>query len=315
MEKALELIMFCGLPASGKSTYSQLYKEKGYEVLSSDEIREEIQSKLDSGELIMPTFTNLNSMVFDQIKSLTANALKNSKSVVIDATNLGRRRRKIFLKQLYRTPCKKICYLFLTSIEECKRRNALRRGYAKVPDDIMQKMCCNIELPYYFDGFDEIVPIIDSTPVYFDYEWTLNFDQDNPHHTLTLGEHMQKAYDYAVENNYNDNLKEVIKYHDIGKYYTKGYLNSRGEVTTHAHFYGHENYGAYLYLTWRVCEKNLTKEQFEKYLYQALLINCHMRPLVLWKKQEVVKSKDKQLFGEEFFNDIVNLNKADIFAH
>ncbi len=315
MENTIELILFCGLPASGKSTYSKLYKEKGYVVLSSDEIRLEIQSKLDGGEMVMPSNTNLNSMVFDQIKSYTANALKNGKSVVVDATNLGRRRRRIFLRQLYRTPCKKICVLFLTSINECKRRNALRQGYAVVPDDIMQKMCTNIELPYYFDGFDEIIPIIDDVQVDFDYSLTMDFQQNNPHHTLTLGEHMLKAYEYANENNFNDRLKEVVKYHDIGKFYTQTYVNTRGEVTSIAHYYGHENYGAYLYLTWRCCGKNVTKEQFEYYLYQALLINCHMRPLTLWRKQDVVKSKDKALFGEEFFNDIVNLNKADIFAH
>ena len=74
----------------------------------------------------------------------------------------------------------------------------------------------------------------------------------------------------------------------------------------------------------RVSEQTLTyielrvhfeEEMTEEYLYQAVLINCHMRPLILWKHQEVVKSKDKQLFGEEFFNDLVNLNKADILAH
>ncbi len=315
MENTLELIMLCGVPASGKSTYSKLYKEKGYVVLSSDEIREDLQNKLELGEIIMPTFTNLNSMVFDEIKSKASNSLKNGKSVVIDATNLGRRRRKIFLKQLYRTPCKKICNLFLTSIDECKRRNSLRTGYAKVPDDAMQKMFCNVELPYYFDGFDQIIPIFDSVPVKFDFEWTMDFKQDNPHHSLTLGEHMLKAYEYAVENNFNERLKEVVKYHDIGKYYTKTFLNMRGEITHVAHFYGHENYGAYLYLTWRCLGKKVTSEEFEKYLYQALLINCHMRPLNLWKKQEVVKSKDKDLFGQEFFDDLVNLNKADIFAH
>lgn len=315
MENNLELIMFCGLPASGKSTYSQLYKEKGYAVLSSDEIREDFQNKIDNGEMIIPDNTNLNSMVFDEIKSLASKALKNGKSVVVDATNLGRRRRRIFLNQLYRTPCKKVCNLFLTSIEECFKRNSLRSGNAVVPNEVMQKMCCNIELPYYFDGFDEIIPIIDSVPVNFDYSWTLNFNQDNPHHSLTLGEHMLKAYEYAVENNFNDRLKETVYYHDIGKYYTQTYFNSRGEVSKHAHYYGHENYGAYLYLTWRCCGKKVTTEQFNKYLYQAVLINCHMRPLILWKHQEVVKSKDKQLFGEEFFNDLVNLNKADILAH
>ena len=38
----MELIMFVGIPASGKSTKSALYRELGYEVLSSDDIRNEL---------------------------------------------------------------------------------------------------------------------------------------------------------------------------------------------------------------------------------------------------------------------------------
>ena len=33
MENTLELIMLCGIPASGKSTYSKLYKEKGLMII------------------------------------------------------------------------------------------------------------------------------------------------------------------------------------------------------------------------------------------------------------------------------------------
>ncbi len=315
MEKLAKLIMFCGIPASGKSTYSKIYKDMGYVVLSSDDIRVNFQNKIDAGEMIIPNNTNLNSMVFDEIKRLTADALRKGKNVVVDATNLGRRRRRNFLKQQYRTPCKKICNLFVTSIDECLKRNALRQGFARVPDDAMHKMLCNVELPYYFDGFDEIVPIIDSVPVNFDFNWTLDFSQDNPHHTETLGGHMLKAHAYAVENGFSEEMQKVAKLHDIGKYYTKTFVNSRGEVTEIAHYYGHENYGAYLYLTWHLCGKAVTKQEFEKILYQANLINCHMRPLTLWRQEEVVKGKDKKLFGEEFFNDLVNLNKADRFAH
>ena len=35
----MELIFFVGIPASGKSTLANQYREQGYQVLSSDEIR------------------------------------------------------------------------------------------------------------------------------------------------------------------------------------------------------------------------------------------------------------------------------------
>lgn len=315
MKKRVEFVLFEGIPASGKTTKTEEYRKKGYVVYSSDVIRAEIEEKIAAGQMVMPSNTDLNSLVFDTIKGRVIKSLKEGKSVVLDATNLGRKRRMNFRKALYKIDCVYTCVLFITSVEECVRRNALRVGEANVPDDVMYRMFCNFECPFYWEGWDNIIPIIDGVPYKFDFTKVADFSQENPHHTLTLGEHMAATYQFAVANGFSEAVKTAAQYHDIGKLYTKRFENRRGERTETAHFYGHENYSAYLYLTEACCGKVLTKEEFERVLYVANLINCHMRPLNIWRDNPNAREKDKRLFGEQFFTDLVNLNKCDRAAH
>lgn len=316
MEKEeLEFVCFIGAPASGKTTKAEEYRRKAYAVFSSDEVRAKIEAKLASGELVMPSNTDLKSMIFDEIKRETIEALKRGQSVVLDATNLGRRRRMNFRKSLYRIPCVHTCLLFITARDECLRRNALRTGVARVPDEAMYKMFCNFECPNYWEGWDRIIPIADDVPYAFDFAQVVDFTQDNPHHTLTLGGHMDATYRLAVENGFSECVQKCAKYHDIGKFYTKRFENRYGERTETAHFYGHENYSAFLYLTEQCCGKTLTKEEFDKVLYETNLINCHMRPLILWRNNPEMKNKDKKLFGEQFLEDLVALHQCDRAAH
>ena len=69
-KELVEFIMFVGIPASGKTTEAEKYRRKGYAIYSSDVIRAEIEEKLATGQMVMPTNTDLNSLVFDTIKSV-----------------------------------------------------------------------------------------------------------------------------------------------------------------------------------------------------------------------------------------------------
>jgi hypothetical protein len=77
----------------------------------------------------------------------------------------------------------------------------------------------------------------------------------------------------------------------------------KGEVTPIAHYYSHENVGAYLYLTY--CYKDSTD------LYIANLIQHHMD----FFKGEKYLQKIADRFGEEFMRDLTLLHEADINAH
>ena len=133
--------------------------------------------------------------------------------------------------------------------------------------------------------------------------------------TLTLDAHLEAAVRYCAEQNCGEMLERVARYHDIGKLYTKQYCNSRGVATADAHYMGHENYGAYLYLTEMCCGKQLSAEEFRQVLYETNLINCHMRPLLQWSWIDGAEKKDVELFGKAFVSDLKVLNRVDRAAH
>lgn len=302
--ESTELVMLVGIPGCGKSSVSSEYKEYGYEVHSSDLIRKELYGSEE--------IQRRASEVFEILKQSVRKDLKNGNSCVIDATNLSRRRRISMLGSLSKYAATKICVVVLASPETCLIRNSERER--KVPAEAVYKMLCSFETPYYYEGWDQINIVTSGEPYVFPREEAAVFAQDNPYHKLTLGEHMTAARDYCSEHGFSEAVCEAAWYHDIGKLYTKRFMNSRGEPSETAHFYGHENYSAYLYL----CEKLLTGNSdsgLENVLYIANLINWHMRPLNAWKHTPVREEKDRKLIGESMYRDLMQLNQADRDAH
>ncbi|MDO4327489.1 MAG: ATP-binding protein [bacterium] len=303
--KKTELVVLVGLPGSGKSTYARKMRECGYQVHSSDEIRrelfgdEEIQKKKDK--------------VFGILIKRVGENLEQGKSCVVDATNLGRKKRMFVLANVQEIPCRKICVLFVTPVDICRRRNAARRR--RVTDEVFDKMLRAFECPGYYEGWDEIRPVFCQEKYRIPIEQAENFSQDNPHHSLTLGQHMEAARKYCEEHGYSEMLQQVAEYHDCGKLYTKQFCNKKGEVTETAHYYGHENYGAYLYLTHCCSEGKLKYPTWEDTLYAVQLINWHMRPLGVWRNSKKAQARDQRLLGEAFYEDLMKLHEADRAAH
>ena len=307
------LYVMIGIPASGKSTGARKLKDDGCIVLSSDEIRREIFGEgfpADEKER-----QKLKTTIFNTIKKEAKARLISGESVVIDATNLNRKKRIKLLSYIEPIPCHKKAMLFITSPEVCKARNALRERGKMVPSDDMNRLMKSFEIPVIGEGWDEIIPVIGSEKYEFPFELLANFSQDNPHHTLTLGGHMDAAKKYAEDHGYSPRLIKLSALHDIGKLYTKQFKNYKGEPSEIAHFYGHENLGAYLYLAMELCGKECEESEIREILYEAALINCHMRPLVAWRDSITAKERDKALFGEEFVCDIEKINAADRSAH
>ena len=90
-----------------------------------------------------------------------------------------------------------------------------------------------------------------------------------------------------------------------------GILRSGFDKTKEAHYYGHENAGAYAFLLDAIC--NFSNTCDIDYYYTALLINWHMRPMV-WGKSEKCHKRERELIGEEMYQDLMMLHKADISA-
>ena len=307
------LYVMIGIPASGKSTEAKKLKSDGCILLSSDDIRGEIFGEgfpTDEKER-----QKLNTAIFNTIKKETKAHLLSGRSVVIDATNLNRKKRMKLLTYIDPVTCHKKAMLFITSPEVCKARNALREKEKMVPKEDMERLVKGFEIPVIVEGWDEIIPVIGNEKYEFPFQLLADFSQDNPHHTLTLGGHMDAAKKYAEEHGYSPRLIKLSALHDIGKLYTKQFANYKGEPSEIAHFYGHENLGAYLYLAMELCGKEREESEIREILYEAALINCHMRPLTAWRDSITAKERDKALFGEDFVRDIEKINAADRAAH
>lgn len=287
-----ELIMTIGLPASGKTEWAN--DRDGFVVLSSDDIRAEFGDVNDQKN---------NAKVFQVLHDRIKRHLLNGQSCVFDATNLNCKRRRAFLKEISDIDCEKIAAVFITPLEVLRERNESRER--KVPANVFSRMLRQFQPPIYEEGWNQIW-IVKYEGDFEDPIASLpDMNQDNPHHEMTFIEHASAVENYLAEL-YPDNkdLLTAAYNHDVGKYWTKTFTDSKGYPTTTAHYYGHEGYGAYMFL--------LNPGRDES-LRAAALIAHHMRPYV-WETNENCEAKDREWMGG-FADDLAKLHEADKGAH
>lgn len=288
-----ELVMMCGLPGCGKSTYA---KKTGYVVCSSDEIREVFG-------------ISDNQKVFEELHKRIRSALNDGKSVVYDATNLSRKRRIGFLQQVKQwkiSDLKTRVVFFAVPLSICKKQNLMRD--AVVPNSVYDKFIRQIQIPDIEEGWDEVEIIHDFRA--FDKSVRIEeldaFSQDNSHHVMTLGEHLKAAEAYAIRHGFSQEVCEAAKYHDIGKFLTKKFEDSRGNPSEEAHYYGHEHASAYIYYT-----------EISPDIDVARIIEWHMRPH-LWEKEngEKIRERDRLYLEKlDIYDEVVQMYEADVKAH
>lgn len=140
----MELVIFTGLPAAGKSTYYREHFAATHVHVSKD---------------LMPNATRRDEK---QLK-LVAQALASGKSVVVDNTNptVAARVPLIVLGRHYRA--RVIGYYFECPIRACVVRNRKREGKARVPDVAIFTTAKKLVAPSVEEGFDE-VHVIQCTP-------------------------------------------------------------------------------------------------------------------------------------------------------
>ena len=293
----MEFIMTVGLAGSGKTTWAYKYaaEHDNYAILDSDEIRAELWE--DAEDQRNP------AKVFDTMYRRTCNALVCGKSVIYCATNLSMKRRIHLVKQL-RAKFPKLtlkCIVFNTPIAICKEWNMHRTR--QVPEYVFDRQARAFQFPVENEGWDAISII---SPTYYD---TVSFSnqvwrkvkaigsQDNPHHTLTLEEHLNKTVnkvDLSIVNGMRtSNMMVAANLHDVGKAYTRSY-----DESGIAHYYGHDNYGAYIAMNMGASMQVIP------------LINYHMLPfnpdgIKVWRER----------LGEKLWANIMILHRADKAAH
>lgn len=311
------LIMLVGLAGSGKTSFAQsvINGHDDFVIHSSDDLRKELYGDENHQANNNEVFTELHRRIKED--------LRNGKNVVYDATNLNRKRRMSFLYEIRSIPCKKIASLIMTEFNRCLEQNLSRER--TIPESAIYRQYCLWQPVSIYEGFNSIDVHFSDEPdsKYNKYGfWTngdypfMDFDQENSHHTYTLGEHLKVAHDY-VKNMWPENrkLEAAISLHDIGKAYTKSFTDRHGNITPDAKYYEHHKVSAYeslFYLTYNPVFKDFS---LDDRLYIANLIERHMSPYMEWRQSAYAKEKDIKRFGVEFVSDIEKLHQADIYAH
>ncbi len=281
--------MLVGIPGSGKTTNGKYIANAiGNSVhISSDSIREELYGD--------PSIQGEPSEVFSLMHERTLEALSKGVNVVYDATNVTRRDRASILSKLP-TYVYVGCTVVWAPIEMCIERDAKRER--SVGKDVIDKMVKRFQAPYYDEGFDNIVivrpPSFDTIAYANHIANSIDIPHDNPHHNLPVNLHCDAAADYLAGQ--TSGLRVAASLHDIGKGYTKAFKDTKGNDTEIAHYYQHQNVGA-----WQSYGIHGVTP------YIAWLISTHMDPFF--------NTKYYKNLPEFLKKDVDLLHEADLNAH
>ena len=314
--------MLIGLPGSGKSSYARDYvaTRHGTIIVSSDDIRQELWG--DANDQQNP------SKVFNEMFLRTVSAMTQGTNVIYDATNLTAKTRKTTLARLRQAIGQDfiaVADVIVCSISECKRRQGERDR--KVPDEVIDRMVRQFQTPWYNEGWDTINVINCGKMQNINREhWRmLGESHDNHHHSRSLEMHCA-ACEGQMKDMLHDSVHfsecgqkmiiEAAYHHDIGKHKTKVFKDSHGNPSEEAHYYNHENVGAYLWLS----GDKIKEWPREAFLFIALLIQWHMQPYFLRDEDGNYTTKfkewcDKKGFNYLFYESICLIHEADKAAH
>ena len=288
-----EAIFCVGISSSGKTTWA--HQQKGYIVLDSDQLRLELWgSETDQRD---------PNKVFDLMYKRGRAYLLEGKSVIFCSTNLSMKYRMHAIHQLSNIP--NITFkavIFNVPVNICRENNKKRAR--QVPDWLFERQVKQFQCPVMTEGFDsiEIITPFEYNQIEFAHSMWNDVraigSQDNPHHTLTLYDHLQACIDKLNLSKVSDieetsSIVFAAALHDVGKAYTRSY-DEEGV----AHYYSHEAYSAYITMNMH-CRLEVIQ-----------LVNYHILPfntsaISTWKKR----------LGDDLWNKIMILHEADLAAH
>lgn len=297
-----KFFMMVGLPGSGKSYEARRIAEKESAIIvSTDAIRAELFGSED--------VQTEGGKVFELARKRVKAALAAGQNVIFDATNVSFKRRMSWTSEMRKLATEMIAVVMATPYTVCVERQGLRKR--KVEEGVIRRMYHSFFVPYYFEDWDKIRLVYPENVTKHEtniaddllngYSDLFNFDQKNPHHSGSLGEHMLWCFEYAAHETGDKVLKEAALLHDIGKVYTQTFDD--GGI---AHYYGHHNVSGYNSLFEWCCSN-------EDKLLRAFYMQNHMEPY-FWK-EEKTREKYRKMWGEKLYNDIQLLHACDKMAH
>lgn len=321
------LIMLVGLPASGKSTYTETIVCKNKVVISSDTLREELFGNRKD--------TEHNNELFQELHKRVKKNLIDGKDVIYDATNISSKRRRNFLKELSGAEYNKVifeCHYIPTNYHSCLLNN-IGRHY-DVSTSVISRMYHQLQIPMYHEGWD-VIKIVEHGVILDNHldkiiqsDYVMSYDElynillkfngfneiyelphDNLNHTLSVSRHTYEVYKtiktLALNKQINNCDVEILllasMFHDVGKGRTKEFR----EDSKYANFIGHENISAQMTIHSLIGLYNSST-----ILQVAELVQLHMRLL-----NNPHKDRLYSLIDDITMERLLILSKADREAH
>lgn len=151
-----ELVMLCGIPTSGKSTYVEKLKKLDYwkdaVVLSTDNYIEQYAKNV--GQTYNEVFDDIIPDATRELELQFNMAKDKGKNIIWDQTNLTVKTRKKKLTKIPSYYSRGIVYFQIT-LEEALERNKHREGKF-IPESILKRMYHQFEVPTKEEEFDYI---------------------------------------------------------------------------------------------------------------------------------------------------------------
>lgn len=152
MQESNKIVLLVGAPGSGKSTYGKtlLSTIPNSVLISSDQIRFELTGD-ESNQTI-------NGQVFKKVENDVKLNCVLGKNVIVDATNINRRDRKIYIEIAQKYGFMIEAYVFECDKQTLINRNAARgkSGGRNVPEFVIDKMLAKYQSPSINEGFDHV---------------------------------------------------------------------------------------------------------------------------------------------------------------
>lgn len=149
----MELIMLCGIPTAGKSTFSKNPKYKKYVRISSDDVLSAIAE--EKGSTYNAVFQKNIKFALKAMNKVLRNAIEDGRDILWDQTNLTAQQRMDKLK-LIPPEYTKTAVWFAIPLQEALQRNTQREGKV-IPPDVLERMYREFEVPSVREGFDRVI--------------------------------------------------------------------------------------------------------------------------------------------------------------
>ncbi|KAL9648660.1 hypothetical protein ABK040_016290 [Willaertia magna] len=135
------LIILCGFPGSGKSTFATSCEKHGWIRVNQDDLG-------DASEC----------------KKVLEKSLKHGKSVILDRCNIHPKDRKMWITEAKKLDCKHIDLVwFTTSPEVCKQNIKQRSNHPTLPpekaDEVVDEFAKGFKPPQQYEGFEHFYQV------------------------------------------------------------------------------------------------------------------------------------------------------------